>query len=435
LFDWGIIKERLKSEVKESTYNAWFSRMELIEVQDDTIFIQFPNEFVLQWVEDRYLYLLREIIHSISGKNFILKFLAKNNNVERNNYVTVEEEKSEFKTNLVDRYLFDTFVVGKNNQFAHAAALAVAKGPGRAYNPLFIYGGVGLGKTHLMHAIGNYVYKLYSNLKILYLPSEVFMNEMITALSNKKMLEFKNFYRNIDVLLVDDIQFLSHKERLQEEFFHTFNTLFQTKRQIVITSDRPPKELEALEERIKSRFHWGLIVDIQPPDLETRVAILRKKAEEDNLIIGDDIIYYIATNIRNNIRALEGALIKLLYWSSLTKSEITLETATEVLKDIVTPKKKRYTPEEIQRVVCNHFNLTINDLTGKKRLKSMVLPRQIAIYIIRKLTNLSLNEIGHYFGNRDHTTIIHAIEKMESDIKSNKEIKDIIQRIISEFTG
>ncbi len=439
MVDWDKVVNYLQENLPEGVYNAWFRDIELGEVNDDVVYIKFRDRFKLDWVESRYLNLLRDALKSVDGKNYIIRLVAPAEPEELKppsfNYPEEPVQKEIFQSNLNERYTFENFVVGKSNQFAYSASLGVAKSPGNSYNPLFIYGSVGLGKTHLLHSIGNHIQNFYGNLRILYINTEHFLNEMIQALQNNTMMEFKQKYRSVDVLLIDDIQFLSNKESLQEEFFHTFNELYHKKKQIVITSDRPPKELLALQERIRSRFFWGLIVDIQPPDFETRLAILRKKAEEDGLQIEDDILYYIASNIKNSIRELEGALIKLLYWSSLTKKEITLGYAREVLKDIVTERKRTVSAEEIQREVCNVFNLTIADLKSKSRSKNIVLPRQIAIYLVRKLTDLSLNEIGQSFGNRDHSTIIHAIEKIEKQRKKDKQLKEIIERITSGFEG
>lgn len=429
---WNKVLEIIKENVGEGAFKAWFEDISFISFEDGIIYLEISDEFRLNWVLEHYSFILKETVKKIFGSEPEIKFLVKKKLEEEKDVIYVKREES-FKSNLIDRYTFDSFVVGKCNEFAYSAALAVSKAPGRTYNPLFLYGGVGLGKTHLMNAIGNMIKETFSNLKILYIATEVFLNEMIQALQNNRMMEFKNKFRNLDILLIDDIHFLSNKESLQEEFFHTFNTLYNEKKQIVITSDRPPKELVSLQERIVSRLMWGLIVDLQPPDFETRLAILRKKSEEDEIQLNDELLNFLATNIRSNIRALEGAVIKLLYWSSITKNEITLDVAREVLKDIITPIKSELTADDIIKTVCNFFNVSISDIIGKSRMKNVVLPRQISIYLMRNLTNLSLKEIGKLF-MKDHTTIIHSIEKVQ-DLKKDKKIKEIIDRITYELEG
>ncbi len=431
--EWNKVLDLIKENVGEGAFKAWFEDIVFISFEDNTVYLEISDEFRLSWVLEHYSKILTETISGVFGKDCDLKFLVKKKVEEDKNDIIYVKKEENFQTNLIDRYTFDSFVVGKCNEFAYSASLAVSRAPGRTYNPLFLYGGVGLGKTHLMNAIGNFIHNTFSNLKILYIPTEVFLNEMIQALQNNRMMDFKNKFRNLDVLLIDDIHFLSNKESLQEEFFHTFNTLYNEKKQIVITSDRPPRELVSLQERIVSRFMWGLIVDLQPPDFETRLAILRKKSEEDGIQLSEELLSFLATNIRSNIRALEGAIIKLLYWSSITKNEITLDVAREVLKDIIIPMKSELTADDIIKTVCNFFNVSISDIIGKSRMKNVVLPRQISIYLMRNLTRLSLKEIGKLF-MKDHTTIIHSIEKVQ-DLKKDKKIKEIIDRITSELEG
>src|SRR5699024_7337848 len=321
--------------------------------------------------------------------------------------------EKEPKTMLNSRYTFDTYVIGSGNRFAHAASLAVAEPPAKAYNPLFIYGGVGLGNTHLMHAIGNYVVSHPSHNRVVYLTSETFTNEFINSIRDNRTDDFRNKYRNVDVLLIDDIQFLAGKEQTQEEFFHTFNTVHGESKQIVISSDRPPKAIPTLEDRLRSRFEWGLITDIQPPDLETRIAILRKKAIADKLDIDSEVMAFIADRIDTNIRELEGALIRVVAYSALINQPVTVELAAEALKDILSDAKPRVIGiPDIQREVCTYYHLRIEDLKGKKRTKNVALPRQIAMYLCRELTDASLPKIGEEFGGRDHTTVIHAHEKI-----------------------
>lgn len=332
---------------------------------------------------------------------------------------------------LNPRYTFASFVVGNSNRFAHAAALAVAESPARAYNPLFIYGGVGLGKTHLMHAIGHHALSANRGLRVVYVTSETFTNELINAIRDDKTLEFRNKYRNIDVLLMDDIQFVAGKERTQEEFFHTFNALHEANKQIVLSSDRPPKEIPTLEDRLRSRFEWGLITDIQAPDFETRIAILRKKTNADNLHVPDDVLVTIARQIHSNIRELEGALIRLVACSSLTNRQITSDLATEVLRDLASQsRQKQINIDLIQEVVAEHFGLRVADLKAKKRTRSLSFPRQVAMYLARELTDSSLPRIGEAFGGRDHTTVIHAYERVQEDLKEDETLADTLGRIV-----
>ena len=339
--------------------------------------------------------------------------------------------------NLNPKYTFDTFVVGKNNNFAHAAALAAAESPGTIYNPLFIHGGVGLGKTHLMHSIGHFILRNNPKARVLYVTSEKFTNELIDAIRNKNNIsttEFRSKYRNIDVLLIDDIQFIIGKESTQEEFFHTFNALYEDKKQIVITSDRPPKELETLEDRLRSRFEWGLTVDIQSPDYETRMAILRKKEEMDGINIDNEVIKYIANNVKSNIRELEGALTKIVALGRLNRQEINVELAEEALKDLISPGEKReVTPELILQVVADHYNLTPDDIISQKRSREVVIPRQIVMYLCRTMTTTPLKTIGNYLGGRDHTTILHGQEKIASDVEKDESMRNTIDILIKKI--
>lgn len=351
------------------------------------------------------------------------------NDIKNNSLQGFDESLS-----LNPKYVFETFVTGNSNRFAHAAALAVAESPSKVYNPFFMYGGVGLGKTHLMHAIGNRILKTQPTLRVLYISSEKFTNELINSIRDSNPESFRRKYRNIDVLLVDDIQFLSNKERTQEEFFHTFNTLHDANKQIIISSDRPPREIQTLEDRLRSRFEWGLITDIQAPDLETRIAILRKKAQLENLNVPNDVMVYIASRIDNNIRELEGALIRVMAFASLTNQVVTNELAMSVLKDVFpTNKTKQITLELIQEIVASYFKIKIDDLLAKKRTRNLAFPRQIAMYLCRELTDASLPRIGEVFGGRDHTTVIHAHDKIvrerNEDIKLNSTINELIKRI------
>jgi chromosomal replication initiator protein len=334
---------------------------------------------------------------------------------------------------LIPRYTFDTFVVGSSNQFAHAACRAVAETPSRSYNPLFIHGGVGLGKTHLMHAIGHYVLQHHPGLALTYISSERFMNEMINAVRFDGILEFRSRYRSVDVLLVDDIQFVSGKEGTQNEFFHTFNALHDAQKQIVISSDRPPNEIPALEERLRSRFEWGLIADIQPPDLETRVAILKKKAEAEFVPLSDDVALYMASRIKSNIRELEGSLIRLIAYSSLTKSQLTIELAQQVLKSSEDHDEKAISIEQIQKFVAEYFHLKLTELKSRNNSKSIALPRQVAMYLCKALTHASLPEIGRSFGGKHHSTVIHSINKVEEMRKKTPEFDHQIKTLLNNF--
>ena len=393
-------------------------------MSSNTIIISVPNSFTQDILEKRYKDLVINSIEAACSKTYNLDFVIaseiqeaeeknetnKNTNKNDGIAVTVNDEMS---STLNPKYTFDSFVIGNSNRFAHAASLAVAESPAKAYNPLFIYGGVGLGKTHLMHAIGHYILQNNPNAKVVYVSSEKFTNELINAIKDDKNEEFRTKYRSVDVLLIDDIQFIAGKERTQEEFFHTFNTLHEANKQIILSSDRPPKEIPTLEDRLRSRFEWGLIADIQAPDFETRMAILKKKADVEKLNVPNEVMVYIATKIKSNIRELEGALIRIVAYSSLTNREITVDLATEALKDIISNKQnKSITIDLIQDVVAAYFNLRVEDLKSQRRTRNVAYPRQIAMYLSRKLTDMSLPKIGEEFGGRDHTTVIHAYEKI-----------------------
>jgi len=435
-FDWKQIKKELQKEINESAFKAWFANMDLEELKGEDVYFNIPNTFTQHWIKEHFMNNLTSSIKEVTGKLYNVHFLVnKKTNLETNEQQETEEEQQKIqKPFLHDKYTFENFVVGDNSKFAYAAAMAVSNAPGREYNPLFIYGGVGLGKTHLLQATGNRVYSQYPNLRILYTQTEEFLNEMIKSIQEYSTVQFKRKYREIDLLLIDDIHFLSGKERLQEEFFHTFNALFEAKKQIVITSDRPPKEISGLEERVISRFHWGLMVDLQPPDYETRLAILRSKIQSDNIQISDSVINYIASNIKNNIRELEGCLIKLLAHASIYKTDITVELAKKVLTDFIKEKEKRITLEKIIKSVSEFYNIDADEIKGGKRSKSVAQARQIAIYLSRHLTNLSLKEIGNGFGKRDHSTILHSFNKIENLMRKNNRIKGDISTIKSKLT-
>jgi chromosomal replication initiator protein len=333
------------------------------------------------------------------------------------------------------RYSFENFVVGPSNRFAHAASLAVSDSPAKAYNPLFIYGGVGLGKTHLMHATGQKIVQRYPRSKVLYLSSEEFTNQLIGAIQNRVMQKFRQTYRGVDTLLIDDIHFIAGKESTQEEFFHTFNTLYDAHKQIVVSSDRPPKEISELEARLVSRFEWGLVTDIQAPDLETRIAILKKKSERETVAVPDDVLYFLAEKIRSNIRELEGALIRVVAYSRLIGKEMTLDLVKQILKDMIKEGEKKITIELIQKRVAEYFDINLSDMKAKRRNRAVAYPRQIAMYLTRQLTDHSLPEIGEYFGGRDHTTVMHAHEKIENELKNGGSIKGVVEKLKQNIMG
>ncbi len=437
---WIDILSELKKSLSDISFNTWFSDIEVLFLSDSKIIIGCNNSLILETINLRYLDILERTIKSVTNKTLNInvtlkenfKIQNKNNSLKKN---TSRSDASNIYlnnsiTNLNNKYTFETFVVGNSNRFAHAASLAVADSPSKAYNPLFIYGGVGLGKTHLMHAIGHLINENNSNLRVVYVTSEKFINELISAIKDDKNIEFRNKYRNVDVLLIDDVQFIAGKERTQEEFFHTFNTLHESNKQIILSSDRPPKEIKTLEERLCSRFEWGLIADIQPPDYETRIAILRKKADVDKLNIPNEILIYIATKIKSNIRELEGALLRVVAYTNLTNSVVTLDLAKEALKDLINSKNPRsITIEYIQETIANYFDLDMETLKSQRRTKNIAFPRQIAMYLCRKLTDLSLPKIGENFGGRDHTTVIHAYEKILNKVESDKEFNSIIEEL------
>ncbi|MBO8170006.1 MAG: chromosomal replication initiator protein DnaA [Thermoanaerobacteraceae bacterium] len=440
---WQQALEILETELSKPSFETWLKNTELISFQNNKAIISVPNEFAKDWLETRYYHLIKSTFELILKEEISLSFVLPNesyslynspNSAENKQTTSAATQSNALKVQLNPKYTFDSFVIGNSNRFAHAASLAVAEAPAKAYNPLFIYGGVGLGKTHLMHAIGHYVLANHPNHKVVYVSSEKFTNELINAIRDDKTVTFRNKYRNIDVLLIDDIQFLEKKERTQEEFFHTFNALYEANKQIIISSDRPPKEISTLEDRLRSRFEWGLITDIQPPDFETRIAILRKKASLENVHLPDDVMTFIANKIQSNIRELEGALIRVAAYASLTNKEINPDLAAEALKDIVqTSAPKPITIPLIQKIVANHFGLKVADLKSKKRTRSIAYPRQIAMYLSRELTDMSLPRIGEEFGGRDHTTVLHAHEKIAKEIINDPISGELITELIEKI--
>ncbi|MEH7074460.1 chromosomal replication initiator protein DnaA [Neobacillus drentensis] len=435
---WHAALANIEKKISKPSFDTWLKSTKAHSLQGDLLIITAPNEFARDWLEERYSQLIAGILYEITGEELSVKFIIPQNQKDTENDVQLppkkvkkDDDHGEFPQGILNqKYTFDTFVIGSGNRFAHAASLAVAEAPAKAYNPLFIYGGVGLGKTHLMHAIGHYVLDHNPAAKVVYLSSEKFTNEFINSIRDNKAENFRNKYRNVDILLIDDIQFLAGKESTQEEFFHTFNALHEESKQIIISSDRPPREIPTLEDRLRSRFEWGLITDITPPDLETRIAILRKKAKAEGLDIPNEVMLYIANQIDSNIRELEGALIRVVAYSSLINKDINADLAAEALKDIIpSSKPKVITILDIQKTVGELFSIKLEDFKAKKRTKSLAFPRQIAMYLSRELTDYSLPKIGEEFGGRDHTTVIHAHEKisklLQSDAQLQRQMKEL----------
>lgn len=423
-------KELLKEETTSISYDTWIKNLEIESMNNGNVVLVTRTAFNKDFLDSKYHDLLVNTFKFLTNKECSVTIVSTEDKLkESNQKVFSTNNITHTNETLNPKYTFDSFVVGNNNRFAHAAALAVAEAPATAYNPLFLYGGVGLGKTHLMHAIGNEILRNNPNANILYVTSEKFTNQLVNAIKDSTTEQFRNKYRNIDVFLIDDIQFIAGKERSQEEFFHTFNTLHENGKQIIISSDRPPKEINLLEDRLISRLEWGVIADISSADYETRLAILRKKAQLDNIIISDEILSNIATRVDSNIRELEGALNKLIARSSLINSPITMEMAEWAINEIVTSKDKVISSAYIQETVAKYFNIDPKDLVGNKRSNDVVFPRQIAMYLCRSVPQLSLPQIGKDFGNRDHTTVLHACNKIEREIKENKNTKMIVDSV------
>ncbi len=439
---WTTFLSNIKEKLSDQSFVTWFKPIVPVNLQGKNLTVQIPSQFFYEFLESHYNHLILESLEKTLGPGAKLIYSIVVNssteiiNGDDNNALKLPkklnsiEEDINYDSHLNNRYTFENFVEGSNNQFARAASLAVAKSPGQTtFNPLVIYGGVGLGKTHLIQAIGNSVKYQGKAKRVLYVSSEKFTIDFIDSIQNNKTTEFSNTYRNVDVLLVDDIQFFTNKERTQEEFFHTFNTIHQNGKQIVLTSDRPPKELKGIEERLISRFQWGLVTDIQIPDLETRIAILQKKAEENKLALHKDIINLFATNITSNIRELEGSLIRLLAASSLQGQDITLGLAKSVLKELRLDRKIDLSVEDIQRIVSNYFSISEDQIRAKNRKKEVAIARQISMYLSKKMTNNSFKTIGLHFGGRDHSTVIHAIKTVEQLKKKDKKIKEDLKSL------
>ncbi len=441
---WDEILQTVKIEydLSDISFNTWIKPLKVYSVEGNIVTILVPSEQVgLNYINKRYKLPLQVVICEYLGIENIddceIKFILSDDIKKQAPKKTVSNNARFEQANLNPRYTFDTFVVGSNNKFAHAASLAVAESPGEIYNPLFIYGDVGLGKTHLMHSIARFILDHNPDSKVLYVTSEVFTNELIESLrngNNTTTSQFRDKYRNIDVLLIDDIQFIIGKDATQEEFFHTFNTLHSAKKQIIISSDKPPKDMEILEDRIRSRFEWGLIADISSPDYETRVAILKNKEEMDGYEVNEDVIKYIATNIKSNIRELEGSLNKVMAFANLEKREVTVELAEQVLKDIISPdQQKVLTPEYIISTVAEHYDITVDDLKGNKRNSKIVIPRQIAMYLCREMIDIPLKSVGKCLGNRDHTTVMHGCEKIEHELQTSDTMKNTIEVLMKKI--
>ena len=453
---WQLTLAELSKELNKPSFETWFNLTKPVSFINNNLVIEVPNDFTKEWFETRYRDRIIKALQEITEEDCQVSFVIASefNDTQNKESVLQDQEgatssteyyskpdiekdqnhaKNKYISNFNPRYTFDTFVVGSCNRLSHAASLAVAESPARAYNPLFIYGGVGLGKTHLLHAIGQYTIINHNFSRVYYFSSERFTNEFINAIRDNKTLEFRNKYRNMDILLIDDVQFLAGKEQTQEEFFHTFNALHDNNKQLIISSDRPPKEIPTLEDRLRSRFEWGLITDLQPPDLETRTAILKKKALSDGIDIPDQVIHYIASKIITNIRELEGALIRIVAYASLSESPVTMELTEAALQDIIFTRQKNITIEQITNITAEKFDLKAEDVLSKKRTQNIALTRQVAMYLSRMLTDYSLPKIGEEFGGRDHTTVLHAFKKIDNMIAQDNDFKHRIELIKNEI--
>ena len=433
---WDKFLDRVKSRVSINTFTTWFQPTRLNRAEGEILFVQIPSAVFRQVLTRTYGEIVKAVFHEIGVPNTRVQYVC----TEEEPIVAapvvavpVKQSKLDFESSdhqLNLRYTFDSFVVGKSNEFAHAASRAVAEQPSKAYNPLFLYGGVGMGKTHLMHAIGHTIKKRNPAMRLSYVSAEKFTIEVINSLRFDRMISFRDRFHTVDVLLVDDIQFIAGKERTQEEFFHTFNALYEQQKQIVISSDCLPKDINSIEERLRSRFEWGLIADIQPPDLETKIAILQKKADNERFMLPDDVAEYIARAIKSNVRELEGALTRLMAYASLTGATVSLATAQQVLRNIIASQEKRVTIDLIQKRVSEHFNLREQDLKVRSNTRAIAFPRQVAMYIVKQLTTASLPEIGRQFGGKHHTTVLHSIHKIEEMRRSDKDVNRTITRLM-----
>ena len=433
---WDKILQHTERRVNPHSFATWFRPSRQERAEDDRLTIRVPTRLFCKRLTETYGELLKAVLVEIGKPEMVLNFVCTEQEQPAPNPVAVAQAKLDFESasnQLNPRYTFDTFIVGASNQFAHAAAVAVAEQPSKSYNPLFLYGGVGLGKTHLMQAIGHALKRRNPSLRLTYISAEKFTNEVIASIRFERMAAFRDRFRNMDVLMVDDIQFIARAERTQEEFFHTFNALYDQQKQIVISSDCPPKEISSIEERLRSRFEWGLIADIQMPDLETKIAILQKKADNEHIHLPDDVAEYIARAIKSNIRELEGALIRLMAYGSLTGADMNLATAQQVLKNIIETQDKKVSIEQIQKRVGEHFGIRAQDLKIKSNSKVIAFPRQVAMFIVKQLTSASLPEIGKHFGGKHHTTVLHSINKIETLRQVDKDLNRTINRLLDSF--
>jgi chromosomal replication initiator protein len=438
---WENALKLIKEELAEVSFNTWFKVIQPVEITDDHILLCAPTDFIKKILEARYITLIFNALEQVTSREYEITIILPE---EKDSGISEKNTKQRDDNGtlasgigmLNPKYTFDTFVIGNSNRFAHAASLAVSEAPAKSYNPLFLYGGVGLGKTHLMHAIGHYILRNNPKTRVVYTTSEKFTNDLINSIRDDKNVEFRNRYRTTDVLLVDDIQFIADKERTQEEFFHTFNSLYEASKQIIISSDRPPKEIPTLEDRLRSRFEWGLICDIQPPDFETRIAILKKKAKIEAITIPDEALAYIAKKIESNIRELEGALNRVAAYSTLTNRDINMDLTQEALKDFFSnAQPKSVTIDVIKRVISEYYSIKAEDFKSSKRTRAIAFPRQIAMYLAREHTDLPLVKIGEEFGGRDHTTVMHAYDKICSELKTDESLKMAISEINRKLYG
>jgi chromosomal replication initiator protein len=428
---WNEISGRLREALNENTFSTWFAEVDATEITDTELVLSVPNDFTREWIEGHFLGLISATLAEVAGERSVKLRIGEHPAKPEAAQPKASEHTAQPGLSINAKYTFDSFVIGSSNRFAHAAALAVAEAPAQAYNPLFIYGGTGLGKTHLLQAVSQYVGEHPGNLSVRYVTSETFMNDFINSLRDKRIEGFKQRYRTYDLLLVDDVQFFEHKERIQEEFFHTFNSLYESGSQIVMSSDRPPRDIATLEERLRSRFEWGLITDIQPPDLETRIAILRKRVKTDNINVPDpQVLTFIAGRVSTNIRELEGALTRVVAFCSLTGRPMNEELAQDVLKDVFPQGDlPQVTIERIQEIISDRFGLSLDELCGDRRSQNIVYPRQVAMYLSRELTDSSLPKIGKQFGGRDHTTVIHATSKIARMIREDRSVYNLVQEL------
>jgi len=442
---WEKVLAQLRGEVSEQVFETWLRPLRFGTREGPILFVATPHKFFKQWIEDNHLTRIEEIVRKELAEEVTVEIMVGSEEEEPLPLVAVPSrlqlpEETATRTRTVfgllnNRYTFDRFVIGTGNQFAHAASVAVANDPGNSYNPLFIYGGVGLGKTHLLHAIGNAALAKSPRLKVCYIPAEKFTNDLIASLRSGKMSDFKERYRNVDLLLMDDVQFIAGKRSTQEEFFHTFNELYSTRRQVVVTSDKFPKEIPDLEERIQSRFEWGLVADIQAPDIETRVAILNRKAEVENIALPEDVALFLATAVKNNIRELEGCLIRIGAHASLTRKEINLDLAKEILLPLIGNAGREIAPDHIQKVVADHYGVKVSELRSDRKHKVIAMPRQVAMFLMREMTRCSFPDIGQRFGGRDHTTVMYAVKKIEKNLADDVSLRSTVDALRKKIEG